>query len=143
LARQRAQEKLRAAAAGKVGSGVFVSGRCNECGALFTRKTFGSLTDVCSARCRDRRRERTKRAAELGGARIHIGAYWIHFRDRWVCHVCGDPVDRNAVVPDLAAPTLDHVVPLAKGGAHHQDNLKTAHFWCNCVKNDRPLAEVA
>jgi 5-methylcytosine-specific restriction endonuclease McrA len=28
-------------------------------------------------------------------------------------------------------------VPLSKGGRHERSNMATAHFRCNCVKNDR------
>jgi len=60
----------------------------------------------------------------------------IYERDDWTCHICGDQVDRNAQVPDLAAPVLDHVIPIVRGGPHTEDNLKTAHFYCNSVKRD-------
>ena len=67
----------------------------------------------------------------------------IYERDDWTCYLCGFPVDRLAVVPDLEAPTLDHVVPLRSGGSNGAENLKTAHFYCNCVKGAKPLALVA
>jgi 5-methylcytosine-specific restriction endonuclease McrA len=73
----------------------------------------------------------------MAGAEVDAVSRWrIHERDGWTCHICGDPVDRDAVVPDLAAPVLDHVVPLARGGSHSEANLKTAHFYCNSVKRD-------
>ena len=78
------------------------------------------------------------------GAKISSASrFLIHERDGWICHICGDPVNRDAVTPALDAPTLDHVIALAAGGAHHEDNLKTAHFWCNSVKRDLPLDRVA
>jgi 5-methylcytosine-specific restriction endonuclease McrA len=67
----------------------------------------------------------------------------IHERDDWKCHICGDLVNRAAKVPELDAPTLDHVVALAQGGSHSESNLKTAHFYCNSVKRDLPLSAVA
>lgn len=62
-------------------------------------------------------------------------------RDDWVCQICGDRVNRQAVVPELDAPVIDHRVPLAAGGEHGQANWQTAHFYCNSVKRD--LLEVA
>ncbi len=32
--------------------------------------------------------------------------------------------------------TLDHIVPLAKGGPHHEGNIQLAHFMCNVIKGD-------
>lgn len=59
-------------------------------------------------------------------------------RDGYVCHLCLDPIPRVAESPvDPLAPTLDHVIPLARGGAHHPDNLAAAHFICNSRKGDR------
>jgi 5-methylcytosine-specific restriction endonuclease McrA len=37
--------------------------------------------------------------------------------------------------------TLDHVIPLAAGGAHSEDNLVVACRSCNASKNARPLEE--
>ena len=33
--------------------------------------------------------------------------------------------------------TLDHVIPLAKGGAHARANVRCAHLICNLRKGDR------
>ncbi|NEA63940.1 HNH endonuclease [Streptomyces sp. SID12488] len=40
-------------------------------------------------------------------------------------------------VPSPMAPTLDHIVPLARGGSHEPANVQAAHFLCNNKKNDR------
>lgn len=39
-------------------------------------------------------------------------------RDGWQCKLCEEPIDRAAAYPAPLSPTLDHIVPLAKGGAH-------------------------
>lgn len=56
-------------------------------------------------------------------------------RDGWTCRICRKPVDREAKVPHPKAPTVDHVVPLALGGAHVYTNVQTAHFICNSRKS--------
>ena len=58
-------------------------------------------------------------------------------RDGYVCHLCGDMTNPQAVYPALDMPTLDHVVPLARGGHHTQANTKTAHLLCNSLKGHR------
>lgn len=44
--------------------------------------------------------------------------------------------------PDLLAPTIDHVVPLSRGGEDTLSNVQLACFICNLVKHDRLLEEV-
>ncbi|WP_353963754.1 HNH endonuclease signature motif containing protein [Streptomyces sp. NBC_00237] len=90
----------------------------------------------CSHRCSSRAQEDRRRARIAGAAVGSVSRWRVYERDAWTCHICGDPVDRDAVVPDLAAPVLDHVMPLARGGPHSEGNLKTAHFYCNSVKRD-------
>lgn len=51
-------------------------------------------------------------------------------RDKNLCHVCGLWVSIHEV-------TLDHVVPLIKGGTHTADNIKIAHRECNSRKGKR------
>lgn len=58
-------------------------------------------------------------------------------RDGYVCHLCGDMTDPEATYPALNMPTLDHVVPLARGGHHTRANTKTAHLLCNSLKGHR------
>lgn len=59
------------------------------------------------------------------------------------CHICGKECDINDyIVKDGAFiagnyyPSIDHVIPLAKGGQHSWDNVKLAHRICNSLKKD-------
>lgn len=61
-------------------------------------------------------------------------------RDRWVCGICGDDVNRMLAWPDPMSPSLDHIVPLARGGAHTLENVQLAHLRCNISKGDRIAA---
>jgi 5-methylcytosine-specific restriction endonuclease McrA len=63
--------------------------------------------------------------------------YKIFEQDEWTCQLCGLPVDREAEVPSPLAPTIDHIIPLAKGGTHEPSNAQCAHFICNSTKCDR------
>lgn len=40
-------------------------------------------------------------------------------------------------VPHPKAPTIDHVVPLAEGGADTAANVRLAHFICNSMRGNR------
>ena len=54
-----------------------------------------------------------------------------------VCGICGLPVDKTLRWPDPMSKTIDHIVPISKGG-HPSDisNLQLAHFICNRQKAD-------
>jgi 5-methylcytosine-specific restriction endonuclease McrA len=56
-------------------------------------------------------------------------------RDGWICGICGDPVDPELRAPDPMSKSLDHIYPLARGGAHSRANVQLAHLRCNNVKN--------
>lgn len=55
-------------------------------------------------------------------------------RDGWVCQICRAPVDRARPWRGPRSPTLDHIVPLARGGSHSRTNAQTACFTCNVRK---------
>ncbi len=55
-----------------------------------------------------------------------------------VCGICGKPVDFSFKYPHPLSPTVDHIVPVSKGG-HPSDisNLQLAHRCCNREKSDK------
>lgn len=55
----------------------------------------------------------------------------IYNRDNWVCGICGMKVDPSVKAPDKMSASIDHVIPLALGGAHSRENTQIAHLGCN------------
>lgn len=55
-----------------------------------------------------------------------------------VCAICGRPVDKELKAPHPMSPSVDHIIPLNKGG-HPSDinNLQLAHWICNRMKSDK------
>ncbi len=55
-----------------------------------------------------------------------------------ICALCGRPVNFDLKFPNPMSPTIDHIVPVAKGG-HPSDisNLQLAHLACNRAKADK------
>ena len=55
-----------------------------------------------------------------------------------ICALCGKPVDKSLKFPHPMSPTVDHIIPVAKGG-HPSDisNLQLAHWTCNRQKSDK------
>lgn len=88
-----------------------------------------------------RARYHKRRALQKGaatGERVETLA--IAERDNWTCHLCDEPIPQGAQWPDLLSVSLDHVIPLSKGGIHDPSNVKAAHLGCNIRKGDRLAA---
>ena len=65
-------------------------------------------------------------------------------RDGLACYLCGKTCTKEdkrwgTFGPDY--PTIDHVIPLSKGGSHTWDNVKVACGECNCVVKGAKVLE--
>lgn len=110
---------------------------CQECGATIdTRGPDDRRRLFCSPGCGRRFHKRLRRA-RLKGARVErVGLAEIAERDGWRCHLC-----RRRVRPSQA--TLDHLIPLARGGDHSEANVALAHWVCNVRRGvDRHPAQL-
>lgn len=86
-----------------------------------------------------RRREshQRRRALKIGASAERIANADVFERDGWSCGICCEPVNPLAAWPDRMSPSLDHIVPLSKGGAHTYANVQLAHLGCNVEKGAR------
>lgn len=102
------------------------------------QKYVGANRELINARTRARdaanpeaRRERVRRRrARLRGAtteRVNYAA--ILAKHGHVCHICGGDIE--------GAIDFDHVIPIARGGAHAHSNIKPSHPSCNRRKGAR------
>lgn len=66
------------------------------------------------------------------------------FKKEWgVCYLCGESCDWNdytitksgVFIAGNTYPSIDHLVPLSKGGLHSWDNVRLAHRICNTKKS--------
>lgn len=110
---------------------------CPECGCAVDVR-FKKCPECRRAANRARKnREGDKKRAELCGVAYEpINRRRVYQRDGWTCGICGDSIDPEAKWPDTWCASLDHVVPMSKGGSHTYDNVQAAHHWCNTMKRD-------
>lgn len=111
---------------------------CSSCGALICPACGG-----CSPRCSETLEKltmpdpsRVKRAPRRKTVRPWISIrlrFQIFERDHFTCQYCG----RKA--PDVVL-TVDHRIPVSRGGTNAESNLLTACLPCNIGKSDRLLA---
>jgi hypothetical protein len=109
-----------------MGCGETISNRRNKCDPC--------LTETVAAR--KQRERRARRARKLGVPSEPYTLAEIAARDRFRCGICRSKVDMARVFPHPEAPTVDHIVPLARGGDDMRANLQLAHFLCNSRKSD-------
>lgn len=59
-----------------------------------------------------------------------------------ICGICGQPVDKTLKYPDPMSATVDHIIPINRGGHPSSiDNLQLAHFRCNRLKSDNIMRQ--
>lgn len=78
-----------------------------------------------------------KRAEKFGVPFERFGKLDIFIRDSWMCGICLEPVDPELLYPDPMSVSLDHVIPLSRGGGHLESNTQCSHLSCNVRKGAR------
>ena len=76
-----------------------------------------------------------RRAAKFTRELSDVDRLGILERGGRACYLCGEWLSVHEM-------TLDHVVPLARGGAHTPDNLRPAHRSRNSRKGSKSLSEI-
>lgn len=111
-------------------------GTCFVCGKLFSRRMGAKF---CSKACNSNHYGRIRRIRMTTSVATPVSFAEIFNRDLGICWICKKRVDRSKKAPHSKSPSLDHVIPLSKGGVEHYDNVALAHFGCNSAKNAKVL----
>ena len=136
---------------------------CKVCGKEYTLREYMQSTGskyyrdsgYCSAECRHKafgrsvRRSRKRRHVPENHrqrARANGCAYDASVtlpklikRKGLRCAICGemcDPNDHTWGYTGPQSPSIDHIIPMAKGGGHIWGNVQVAHVICNSYKGD-------
>ena len=123
---------------------------CKNCGKDFCQMITGyNSTAYCSEKCQKRwynRKACDKRHKKLM-SREHdtdISLEKLYQRDHGICYLCGGVCDwadgeekDGTFIAGPMYPSVDHVVPVSKGGTHTWANIKLAHRDCNTKKRDQ------
>lgn len=121
---------------------------CAVCGVAFVGRVFGGA-NTCSGKCRNVQYRARRRSIDSNrrGARHDPGAervVWreVMERDGWVCQICGRKTKKSARPGDPLAASIDHIVPLSRGGAHSYRNTQCACMECNTRKGNRTAGQL-
>lgn len=114
---------------------------CPVCGTQTVRRKYCS--DVCMKKANNSVKESVRRA-KINAALIDkdIEIHKLFKRDHGVCYLCGglcnwedkEEKPQGIIICGDTYPSIDHVIPLTKGGLHEWANVKLAHRYCNSVK---------
>ncbi len=123
---------------------------CECCGISFETPYETQL--VCGEVCRKKKkhltwynRHKDDRYKRLGiKENPNINAKSVYKRDNGMCWICNNSCDLNDYIETETGtiicgnnyPSVDHIVPISKGGTDTWDNVKCAHRICNSLRAD-------
>lgn len=121
--------------------------QCPVCDKGFMAFTQTKKERFCSTICRtqhDANRVIIKNRAWRSKQREPIYKVQIFKEYDWHCAMCGIDTPQSLMGSYLPnEPTLDHIIPLSKGGLHIRSNVQLLCRRCNChIKNDKELVPV-
>lgn len=114
---------------------------CTQCGAFFYDQS--GRHKYCSKECAKRvqnaqsnRKKDFRRRVSKTEESNSINLQALYKRDKGICWLCGKPCDMSLDGNDNYYPSIDHIIPIARGGKDRWDNVKLAHRICNTLKSD-------
>ncbi len=124
--------------------------KCIECGKEFI--SFSKQQVICKDCHNKQEKERKKankrlreaKAKKNGKIEWNISLEKLMQKDDNICKICGRQVDiedyyytnEGYFIAGDNYPSIDHIIPLAKGGTHTWNNVQLAHRHCNSIKCD-------
>lgn len=117
---------------------------CKECGIEFYSKRDKKFcTQSCMLKYNNSSKKLTKRKRILENGRVeNITLSKLYKRDKGICYICGSKCnkkdykihDNGAFIAGDSYPSIEHIIPIAKGGTHTWGNVMLAHRLCNSLK---------
>jgi len=122
---------------------------CKQCGTKYHFTMYWRNTSACSEECLSKRKRdiikrcrrnkkkkfgnHKKRAKYYGVEYEPVNRLKVYKRDNWTCISCGVKVERTKEYAPHQA-SIDHIIPVSKGGSHTYDNVQTMCVTCNTLK---------
>lgn len=110
---------------------------CERCGDDWERESCRGQVPRWCPKCRHMAGFERRRARIAGAFVADVNRTRVFEADGWRCHLCGMLIDRSQKAPDRMSASIDHVIPLSRGGKHEPSNCRAAHLGCNAKKSNR------
>lgn len=91
------------------------------------------------ARLLSARKESVRRARKYGSKVIKYERQDIYNRDNGICHICDELIDYNLQWPNPLSFSIDHIIPISKGGEDTPYNVSSSHLKCNMIKHAKVI----
>lgn len=126
---------------------------CRECGTEFEMQYLKNFycSESCMRKTANRINEINRRAALKKNGKIDysISLAKLRKKEKDTCHICKEKCDisdyeisdEGYFIAGERYPSIDHVIPVSKGGTHTWDNVRLAHRRCNTIKSDKIIYE--
>lgn len=120
---------------------------CPKCGSYFVKHGENRNCDDCRSisKSEQNRKRDIKRRSKIKDVCVdkNISLEKLYEMENGICYICGNKCDYNdkveingTIICGNSYPSIDHVVPLAKGGLHSWSNCRLACRLCNSKKSD-------
>jgi len=104
---------------------VFSDAYCKPCWSILISSRYAKKRQAASRR---------RRALKTGARSEPYTSNEIADRDGWVCQICRRRIGRTLKWPHPRSLSIDHIVPLSKGGDDVRRNIQATHLGCNVSK---------
>lgn len=112
---------------------------CCHCGCSAPTSVYEKIETpfrFCSSRCASLAIQKHRSHARRVTTKTHfITNLELYKKDEGICGICTEPVE-------ISNASIDHIVPVSKGGTHTWDNVQLAHYKCNMLKSNKEMDEI-
>lgn len=129
--------------------------KCKYCGEEFETTFKRQRAEYCSEECSKKNAnkvneiKRRHRIRENGNIDWDITLPKLYDKYNAICAICGEKCNyddyketkEGYFIAGETYPSIDHIIPVAKGGTHSWNNVQLAHRYCNTIKNDGYIEE--
>lgn len=119
---------------------------CGSCGVEFIPTRINQ--EYCKKTCREKsfyqknqdyflNRRYIRRANPVNRVGQEVSIDELYEKAKGLCGICGKVIDKSIKHPHPLSLSLDHILPISRGGLHTIDNVQVAHMSCNSKKGNR------